>query len=134
MLRNIHYPNITEYYVRFWDYEVGIGYASGVNEAISRLPTVADGANTVEVLSYLGLGTVVMRTHAETGVNLSYLKQSGEPDGDAGFGRMVDQRWVSGSNTDVERYDYGVDPSELLKKYIIRNPPVLCLDLFLGWI
>jgi len=35
LLRNIHYPNITEYYVRFWDYEVGIGYASGVNDAIS---------------------------------------------------------------------------------------------------
>jgi hypothetical protein len=83
-----------------------------------------------------------MRTHAETGVNLSYLKQSGEPDGDAGhpytgvdrFGRIVDQRWVSGSNTDVERYDYGFDPSELQKKYNIRNPPVVCLDLFLGWI
>jgi len=123
-------------------YEVSYGYGSGVNDAISRLTTVADGANTVEVLSYLGLGTVVMRTHAETGVNLSYLKQSGEPDGDAGdpytgldrFGRVVDQRWVSGSNTNVERYDYGVDPSELQKKYNIRNPPVVCLDLFLGWI
>jgi hypothetical protein len=83
-----------------------------------------------------------MRTHAETGVNLSYLKQTGELDGDAGhpytgvdrFGRVVDQRWVSGSNTNVERYDYGVDPSELQKKYNIRNPPVVCLDLFLGWI
>ena len=124
------------------DDEVVFGYGSGVDEAISRLTTVADGANTVEVLSYLGLGTVVMRTHAETGVNLSHLKQSGEPDGDAGdpytcldrFGRVVDQRWVSGSNTDVERYDYGFDPSELQKKYNIRNPPVVGLELFLGWI
>ena len=123
-------------------YEVSYGFGSGVDEAISRLTTLADGANTVEALSYLGLGTVVMRTHAETGVNLSYLKQSGELDGDAGdpytgldrFGRVVDQRWVSGSNTNVERYDYGVDPSELQKKYNIRNPPVVCLDLFLGWI
>ena len=121
---------------------MGICYASGVNDAISRLTTVADGANTVEVLSYLGLGTVVMRTHAETGVALSTIKLSGESVGDAGdpytgldrFSRMVDQRWVSGSNTNVERYDYGVDPSELQKKYNIGNPPVLCLDLFLGWI
>ncbi len=97
--------------------EVVFGYGSGVDDAISRLTTVADGANTVKVLSYLGLGTVVMRTHAETGVTLSYLKQSGEADGDAGdrytgldrFGRVVDQRWVSGSNTDVERYQYGYD-------------------------
>ena len=96
---------------------MGICYASGVNDAISRLTTVADGANTVEVLSYLGLGTVVMRTHAETGVNLSYLKQSGEPDGDAGhpytgvdrFGRIVDQRWINSSNTNLDRNQYGYD-------------------------
>ena len=97
--------------------EVVFGYGSGVDDAISRLTTVADGANTVEVLLYLGLGMVAMRTHAETGVNLSYLKQSGEPDGDAGdpytgldrFGRIVDQRWINSSNTDLDRNQYGYD-------------------------
>ena len=97
--------------------EVVFGYGSGVDDAISRLTTVADGANTVEVMLYLGLGTVVMRTHAESGVNLSYLKQSGEADGDAGdrytgldrFGRIVDQRWANSSNTDLDRNQYGYD-------------------------
>ena len=97
--------------------EVVFGYGSGVDDVISRLTTVADGANTVEVLLYLGLGMVAMRTHAETGVNLSYLKQSGEPDGDAGdpytgldrFGRIVDQRWINSSNTDLDRNQYGYD-------------------------
>jgi len=97
--------------------EVVFGYGSGVDDAISRLTTVSEGGGNVEVLCYLGLGTVVKRTHAETGVNLSYLKQSGEADGEAGdrytgldrFGRIVDQRWVNSSNTNLDRYQYGYD-------------------------
>lgn len=99
-------------------HEISYGYASGLDDSISRLTTVSEGAEPVEALLYLGMGTVVTRTHAETGVNLSYLKQSGEPDGDAGdsytgldrFGRIVDHRWLHNSNTDMDRNQYGYDP------------------------
>jgi len=47
-------------------------------------------------------------------MKLTYIKQSGEPNGDAGdqytgldrFGRVVDQRWPQGSS-ELERVDYG---------------------------
>ena len=48
---------------------------------------------------------------------MTYLKLSTESTGDAGdqytgldrFGRVMDQRWINGSNTDVDRYQYGYD-------------------------
>ena len=48
---------------------------------------------------------------------MTYLKLSTKSTGDAGdqytgldrFGRVVDQRWINGSNTDVDRYQYGYD-------------------------
>src|SRR5262249_29477503 len=66
----------------------------------------------------LGLGTVVKRAHPQIGVDLTYVKQTGEGNGDAGdqytgldrFGRVVDQRWLKtsdGSHTD--RFKYGYD-------------------------
>jgi len=65
----------------------------------------------------LGRGTVAMQTHAQPGVALSTIKLTGESVGDAGdpytgldrFGRIVDQRWINGSDTDVDRYQYGYD-------------------------
>ena len=63
-----------------------------------------------------GLGTVVVRSHPQPGVDLTYVKQSGESNGDAGdqytgldrFGRVVDQRWIK-AGTAVERVQYGYD-------------------------
>ena len=48
---------------------------------------------------------------------MTYIKLATESVGDAGdqftgldrFGRVVDQRWINGSNTDVDRYQYGYD-------------------------
>ncbi|RLS39737.1 MAG: hypothetical protein DWH82_05100, partial [Planctomycetota bacterium] len=48
---------------------------------------------------------------------MTYLKLSTKSTGDAGdqytgldrFGRIADQRWINGSNTDVDRYQYGYD-------------------------
>jgi RHS repeat-associated protein len=65
----------------------------------------------------LGLGAVVKRAHSQPGVDLSYIKLFTESVGDAGdqytgldrFGRVVDQRWINGSGTDVDRYQYGYD-------------------------
>ncbi len=91
-------------------------YASGLDSNISRLSSITDGATTLEGYSYLGLGTVVIRSHSQPGIDLTYVKQTGESDGSAGdkyigldaFGRVADQRWRA-SSSDVERFSYGFD-------------------------
>ena len=48
-------------------------------------------------------------------MQLTYIKQAGEPVGDGGdqytgldrFGRVIDQRWLDSSGADIERVDYG---------------------------
>jgi len=93
-------------------------YASGLDTTISRLSSLSSGGTTLESYSYLGLGTVVVRAHPEPGVNLTYVKQSGESNGDAGdqytgldrFDRVVDQRWRKTSDgTHTDRFGYGYD-------------------------
>jgi len=98
-------------------YAVNYNYASGLDATVSRLSSLSDSSNTLEAYSYLALGTVVKRAHSQPGVDLSYIKLTGESVGDAGdqytgldrFGRVVDQRWINGSSTDVDRYQYGYD-------------------------
>jgi hypothetical protein len=61
--------------------------------------------------SYLGLSTVVIENYPQPGVELTYVKQSGESNGDAGdqyagldrFGRVVDQRWIVTSKEPIPR-------------------------------
>jgi RHS repeat-associated protein len=93
-------------------------YNSGLDDAISRLSSLSDGTNTLESYTYLGLDTVVKRAHPQPGVDLTYIKQTGESNGDAGdqytgldrFGRVVDQRWlVSSTGTATDRFQYGYD-------------------------
>jgi RHS repeat-associated protein len=99
---------------------VGYDYGSGLNYAISRLTSLTDsqiGSSPIESYLYLGLGTVIERTQDETGMKLTYIKQTGEATGDAGdpyigldrFGRVVDQRWIDASGTAVDRYQYTYD-------------------------
>lgn len=93
-------------------------YASGLNSSISRLSSLSDRAGVLEGYEYLGLSGVVVRSHPQPDVDLSYVKRSGESDGAAGdkytgldqFGRVIDQRWldpISGAATD--RFQYGYD-------------------------
>jgi hypothetical protein len=98
-------------------------YATGLDTAISRLSELIDAFNgspgiTVEAYSYLGLSTMVRREMPEPEIELTYLKQSGEGNGEAGdqyagldrFGRIVDQRWKdSGSSSHIDRFQYGYD-------------------------
>jgi hypothetical protein len=86
--------------------EIGYTYATGLDANTSRLSSMTVGAQVVEGYNYLGLGTVVKRTHSgagQPGVDLTYVKLAAEAVGDAGdqytgldrFGRVVDQRWVA---------------------------------------
>ena len=75
------------------------------------------------VLDWMGMlmlrvGGWHCRAHSQPGVDLTYIKQSGESDGAAGdkyngldqFGRVVDQRWLKTSTgTAIDRYGYGYD-------------------------
>lgn len=65
-----------------------------------------NSSGTLESFDHLGFGTVVTRAHSQPGVDLTYLKRSGESNADAGdqyigldrFGRVADHRWVLTSN------------------------------------
>ena len=102
-------------------YVVGYGYDSGIDNTISRLSRLTQGVGgpTLESYRYLGAGQVVERARPEVGITLSMVSQSGAT-GDGGdqytgldrFGRLVDQRWFSGSGADavdVDRYGYTYD-------------------------
>jgi RHS repeat-associated protein len=93
-------------------------YASGLEDTISRLTSLSDSSATLEAYSYLGLNTVVKRGHPQPGVDLTYVKQTGESTGDAGdqytgldrFGRVTNQRWlVTSSGTAIDWFAYGYD-------------------------
>jgi RHS repeat-associated protein len=106
-------------------YAVSYTY-SGIDDAVSRLTSLtglpATGSTTpvtLEAFKYLGAGTLIERSRPEVDVALSMVSQSGST-GDAGdqytgldrFGRVVDQRWLTGSGstaTDVDRYGYTYD-------------------------
>jgi RHS repeat-associated protein len=98
--------------------EVDYEYASGVDDAVSRLSGMSDSSGDLEEYSYLGLGTIVEREQTQPGIRQSFIKLTGESVGDAGdkytgldrFGRVVDQRWLdNGTNADIDRYQYGYD-------------------------
>src|SRR5207248_1306526 len=105
---------------------INYNYTSGLNDSISRLSSISDSTATLESYSYLGLSTVVIRSHPQPGVDLTYVKQTGESNGDAGdqyigldrLGRVVDQRWIKtsdGSATDRFKYGYDRDGNVLYR-------------------
>jgi RHS repeat-associated protein len=112
-LTSMTYPN-----GRVLDYV----YNSGLDSDISRVSGLSDdagtGAGSVESYKYLGSGTIIQRLDGN-GIELTYIKQSGESNGDAGdqyigldrFGRVADQRWipVSSPTTPTDRFQYGYD-------------------------
>src|SRR5579862_9936808 len=109
-MTSMTYPNGTVLHYNYGD-------SGSLDDVISRLSSLVDGSTTVEGYAYLGLSTVVIRSHPEDGIDLTYVKQSGEINGDAGdqyigldrFGRVVDQRWINGAGVDQDRYQYTYD-------------------------
>jgi RHS repeat-associated protein len=107
-------------------------YNAGLDSTLSRLSSISDSSATLEAYTYLGLNTVVDRSHPQPGVDLTYIKQSGESNGDAGdqytglnrFGRVVDQRWIvtaNGTHTDRFQYGYDRDSSALYKNNLVNS-------------
>jgi YD repeat-containing protein len=111
-------------------YELNYNYSTGINDTISRLSSLSDSTGTLESYDYLGLDIVVRRGHSQPGVDLTYIKQTGESNGDAGdqytgldrFGRVEDQRWLdtsSGTATDRFQYGYDRDNNRLYRENLI---------------
>lgn len=97
---------------------LNFNYSTGLNDSISRLSSLSDSTGTLESYDFLGLGTVVRRAHPQPGVDLTYIKQGAEANGDAGdqytgldrFDRIVDQRWIKTSDgTHKDRFQYTYD-------------------------
>ena len=95
-------------------YVLTYNYSSGLNSTISRLSSLSDSTGTLEAYSYMGLGTVVVRSHPQINVDLTYV---GTP-GDAGdeyagldrFGRVIEQKWVNTStSTTLDDFQYSYD-------------------------
>jgi RHS repeat-associated protein len=107
-------------------------YNTGLDSTISRLSSLSDSSGTLEAYTYLGLSTVVQRAQPQAGIELTYLKQTGESNGDAGdkyigldrFGRVVDQRWLNtstGTATDRFQYGYDADGNVLYKSNLVNS-------------
>jgi hypothetical protein len=95
-----------------WNY----GTAGAIDDVLSRVNKLMDGAADLVLYSYLGRQQIIRAQYSEPGVELTYLLQSPEGTGDAGdqytgldrFGRVVDQRWLKTSDgTPRERVKYG---------------------------
>jgi RHS repeat-associated protein len=108
------YVNYPSGYVLTSDY----GPPGGLDDRISRLASRSEQSAVVDTYAYLGLGAVVRRSHPQPGVDLTYLKQGSEGDGEAGdqyagldrFGRVADQRWVTtAAGGETDRFGYGYD-------------------------
>src|SRR5256886_869152 len=95
------------------------GTAGGINDILSRLEAIKEGTTTYAGYAYLGANRGIKASYAtQPGVDLTYIKQTGESNGDAGdqyigldrFGRVVDQRWIkTSSGAALERIQYGFD-------------------------
>jgi RHS repeat-associated protein len=122
-MTSMTYPN-----GRALNYNFGVG--GQTNDLLSRVGSLIDNNGTTHMAdyTYLGLNRIVQDAYtSEPNVALTYIKQAGESNGDAGdqyigldrFGRVVDQRWISlavassssssSSSPALERVQYGFD-------------------------
>ena len=95
------------------------GTSGGLNDQLCRTERLDQGATKLVEYSYLGLSEFVRAQYSsEPGVELTYIKQGAEPDGEAGdryagldrFGRVIDQRWIKTSDGSARvRIQYGFD-------------------------
>ena len=105
-------------------------YNSGLDSSISRVSGLAYGdssnPSTVEAYTYLGLDSIVQRSHPENGVALTYINSAASTGnryaGLDQFGRVIDQNWVNSStgvSTDRFQYGYDLDGNVLYKNNVV---------------
>ena len=64
-------------------------YASGLNGRIIRLSSLSESTGTLESYDYLGLGTVVRRSHSRPDVDLAFLGTGPGSGGDQYIGIYI---------------------------------------------
>jgi RHS repeat-associated protein len=110
------YPNTRRLHATYGD-------GGSIDDLLDRVQELHDGSATESVLARYtkrGVNSTVVVEYPEPAVELTYIKQGSEPDGDAGdqytgldrFNRIEDIRWLKrsgGTTTDVERIQYGFD-------------------------
>jgi RHS repeat-associated protein len=105
-------------------------YGTGTDNTISRLTSISDSSATLEAYTYLGLDTVVQRSHPQNGVNQTYITPGGNGDGGDQytgldrFGRVVEQRWVNtntNANTDDFQYSNDQDGNVLTRTNALNS-------------
>jgi hypothetical protein len=99
------------------------GTSGSVDSAISRLTVLTNHSLGIVLESYtdnsgnsayLGLDTVVQRSHPESGINLTYIGGTSDANDNYGgldrFGRVVNQLWVNPTtSTTTDSFAYGYD-------------------------
>jgi|GEM_PF-2334687 len=102
--------------------ESGYGATDSADDLLSRVASLAitgESGNLAQY-TYVGAARYVKIAYPEPGVQLSYIKTSGQPLGDAGdpyngydrFGRTVDMRWVTTAGGAVrDQFQWGYDRS-----------------------
>lgn len=106
-------------------YEYGGGGSSEqekIDDLVGRVREIEDASDSDRVLARYtlrGAQSTVRIEYAQPGIEMTYIKLSGEPVGDAGdqytgldrFNRIEDIRWrtTAGAGSDIERYQYGFD-------------------------
>jgi len=120
-LTSITYPSVTVQRLIYYNYD-NIGRVASLYDQYS--------STTLEAYAYLGLDTVVQRSHPQSGVNLSYVIPGGNPDGGDPytgldrFGRIVEQRWAKtspSSITDDFLYSYDRDGNRLTRSNEVNS-------------
>ena len=112
-----------------WTLTFDYGTASALNERISRLESLKESTTVLEGYEYLGLGTVVERSHPVPDVDLTYVKRSGESNGDAGdpyigldrFGRVVDLARSFFRHRDRLQYTYDRNGNRTARTNLLNN-------------
>ncbi len=109
-LNTITYPN-----ARVVTY--GYGTTGGIDDLRDRVTTLSDSATTGTLVTYtrFGLDRTVVAAYGQPALQMTYVKLSGEPNGDGGdqytgldrFNRVVDSRWINSATADVNRFKYG---------------------------
>ncbi len=95
----VSYPN-----GRVFTYE----YGSGDDNKLSRVANLDWNGADVSEYTYLGVSTIVKEKYPVPSVALNYIGSATKYDGFDRFGRVIDQRWTSGSG-DADRFQYSYD-------------------------
>jgi RHS repeat-associated protein len=110
------YPNTRRLHATY-------GAGGSIDDLLDRVQELHEDIDTGTVLARYtkrGVNSTVVVEYPEPAVEMTYIKQGSEPDGDAGdqytgldrFNRIEDIRWLKrsgGTSTDVERIQYGFD-------------------------